>query len=334
MLLKPLKKSDVKKILVISLSNIGDVILTFPVVDVLKEEFPSARLSMVVGPKAFPLVKINPLFDKVYVFDKHQSGLTTVRWVKALRREGFDLVVDLRNTAIPLLLSPKYRTPIRRTKTEKQHMKNRHLARLCSVLPFIVESKKRFALVIPDQERKTISDLLNPFVRPEEPFVIIGPGAANHLKRWASENFAKLSDALTQQYGWKIVFVGDANDRDIVEKITTQKKFPALNLAGKTTLLQLAALLEKSSLAIVNDSAIMHLASYLNIPVLALFGPTDSHKYGPWSGQSRVVRKNIFCSPCQKSGCAHDHSCMTDIGVEDCLAVIHMDGANIVLKPS
>ena len=108
-----LNKSEINKILVISLTNIGDVILTFPVIDILKEDFPSAKLSIVIGPKAESLFCDNPHLEKVHIFNKHQLPFKTLRWVLGMRKEHFDLVVDLRNTAIPFMISPRYRTSCR-----------------------------------------------------------------------------------------------------------------------------------------------------------------------------------------------------------------------------
>ncbi len=105
MLKKLSNKSEIKKILVVSLTNIGDVILTFPVIDILKKDFPSAKLSIVIGPKAESLFFKNPYLDKIHIFDKHQPPLKSLSWIGELRRERFDLVVDLRNTAIPFLIS-------------------------------------------------------------------------------------------------------------------------------------------------------------------------------------------------------------------------------------
>jgi len=107
---KSLKKSKIRKILVISLTNIGDVILTFPVIDILKRDFSSAKLSVVIGPKAESLLKGNPHLENIYIFDKRQPFLKTVAWVNELRKEKYDLVVDLRNTAIPFLIFPEYMT--------------------------------------------------------------------------------------------------------------------------------------------------------------------------------------------------------------------------------
>jgi len=297
------------KILVISLSNIGDVILTFPVIDVLKEKFPAEQLSVVVGPRAEALLKGNPAIHKLYTFEKNTSVIEKIKWVRALAREQFHLVVDLRNTAIPFFLSPKFRTPFFRDKSGPEHRKFRHLECLRTVFPFHSEAKHRYALYITGEDKRHVEGLIKENTLGEK-FIVIGPGAANHTKQWKADGFAALSDALIEKHKKKIVFVGDQSDAEVAAEVKKKMKNPVINLCGKTTLLQLAELMRHSSVVVANDSAIMHLASYLDVPTAAIFGPTDPKKYGPWSTKNVIIKRDLFCSPCEKSGCAYNHECM------------------------
>ena len=102
----------VRKILVISLSNIGDIILTTPVISILREHFPSSCIKVLVGPKGLSLFENCKTVDEVIIFDKHVSWLKQVNFVLKLRKEKFDLVVDLRNTVIPLLIGARFRTSL------------------------------------------------------------------------------------------------------------------------------------------------------------------------------------------------------------------------------
>jgi len=143
-----ISKSKIKKILVITLSNIGDVILTFPVIDILKRDFPKAELSVVVGPKAASLLDRNPQIDQIFVFQKKQSFFKMISWIFSLRRSNYDLVVDLRNTMIPFLVSTKYLTSPFLKRQPHRHMSQQHLLRLKSIYSFKNESQERFALHI------------------------------------------------------------------------------------------------------------------------------------------------------------------------------------------
>lgn len=316
MSLKKSDKSKIHNILVITLSNLGDVILTFPVIDILKRDFPESRLSVVVGPKAEVLFKENPYIYRTYIFDKAQSGPQKFFWMLELRRQKFDLVVDLRNSAIPFFIQAKYSTPLQIFKPKTTHMKTKHLNRLKSVFKFETESQIHRALFRNENDILYVDNLVKNRIGIGKKIFVVAPGAANHIKRWTKEGFGRVCDHLARLPNSKIVLAGDSNDKAIADEVSlTRGDF--LNLCGETTITQLAELLRRSTLALTNDSAVMHLASYLDIPVVAIFGPTDPRKYGPWSSRAAVVRKDIFCSPCEKPGCAYQHECMKNIQPEE-----------------
>jgi ADP-heptose:LPS heptosyltransferase len=140
--------------------------------------------------------------------------------------------------------------------------------------------------------------------------VAMAAGARSHLKRWREEAFAAVADGLTGD-GCAVVLVGDESDRSPAEQIRQRCGASApVNLCGRTSLRQLGALLQRCRLLISNDSAPVHLAGLLSVPVLAIFGPTDSRKYGPVGAGDRVARVELFCSPCERAQCRYDHECM------------------------
>ncbi len=318
---KPFDKLNVKKILVVSLTNVGDVILTFPVLDILLEDFSDSELSVVVGPKARELLDQNPLIKNVYVFDKKGSPLEKWRWVNLLRQERFDLVIDLRHTAIPFFIGAKYRTSFRRMNGKKgQHIRSQHLRRLQEVYDYRESANHRSALYISSLDKAVIDQQLKNFEIEDQPFIVMSPGAAHHLKCWTPSGFAQVGNWLMERDHYKIVLVGDRNEISMNIGITEQMRQRALNLTGKTTLPQLAELLHRSAGVIANDSAVMHLASYLDVPTLAIFGPTNEAKYGPWGARCRVIRRELFCAPCEKSACRYQHECMQLLDPKDVYA--------------
>lgn len=310
--MKRLDKKDIRKILVISLSNTGDIVLTFPVLDLLKEEFPKAKISVVVGPKGEAFFKNNPFFDQIYIFNKRQHLFQTIEWVCRLWKEKFEMVVDLRNTAIPFFLGCRYRTTFW-TKNEDVHMRNKHLNRLRKVYPFKREVQQSYALFIPDEDRQYVDGLLRREALEIQQFVVVAPGAANNDKRWSEEGFQEVCDYISRNYNKRIILVGDQNDREVVGKIQNLMKSPSVNFCGRLTLLHLAELLKRSSFVLSNDSAPMHLASYLDVPVLAFFGPSDPRKYGPWSQRCWFIQRNDDCQKCSNNKITLKHSCMSAI---------------------
>ncbi len=316
-----LDKSKVHNILLVTLSNLGDIVLTFPVLDALLEQFPQARLSVVVGEKGNELLAGNPLVARVFVYRKRTSLGEKFSWFRELASERFDLIVDLRNTALPFFLFPQWRTSFSEQKIVGEHRREKHWRRLTQVLGDVPTVTHRRALYVTAEDKQAVAQKLKPLILSGEIYAVVAPGAANEFKRWWPEGFAEVIQYLMLEKKMPVVLVGDHNDREVVQRVLG--KYPSdrlLNLAGQTNLRQLAEVLHRSRLLVANDSGIMHLASYLDVPVLALFGPTDEKKYGPWSARSIVVRKQIFCAPCEKSGCAFHHECMMQISASEVIA--------------
>jgi ADP-heptose:LPS heptosyltransferase len=283
----------------------------------LKKDFPSAKLSVVVGPKAESLFIGNPYLNKVYIFDKHQPPLRSLSWIRELRKERFDLVVDLRNTAIPLMLSPRYRTSYRLKKVPKLHMREKHLNRLRSVYVPESQTAEKCALFVASKEEEYVDQLIEKEIGRDGRFVIIAPGAADRSKRWPEDNFSSLCDRLIKEHKLKIIFVGNEEDRNVIQRIIKSMNGGAVDLCGRTNLVQLAGLFKRCFFTIVNDSAPMHMASYLDISVLALFGPTDPAQYGPWSMKSCFLKKSGACDACINSKKTPEHSCMSAVTEAD-----------------
>ena len=130
-------------------------------------------------------------------------------------------------------------------------------------------------------------------------------------------NLATLSDYLIEQKNAYLVFTGDALDESLVKNIQKQMKHNALNLCSKTSLLEVSTLIKKANLLITNDSAPLHFASYLDVPVIALFGPTDSLHYGPWGKGGVALHKNQDCLACKEPKSSQNHICMDAITVAE-----------------
>jgi len=291
------------KILFITLSNIGDCILTLPVLDRLREKYPQAAITCLVPLRPKGIFADNRSLDRVMIFDKHASLSEKINLFFALSKEKFDLVVDLRNSFFGAFLPAKQRSsPLRKIPGKLKHMKERHLfwAGLCD---YILKDKTPQAVVITLEDRMYIDEILRRINSGNaDKLIVVAPGSRSQIKRWDKENFSRLCLALIGE-GWQIVLAGDAADQPICSYIRQSCGEKIIDLCAKTTIGQLAALLSKARLLITNDSAVMHLASYLNIPVAAIFGPTDEKKYGPWPEKSIVIKKDIFCRPCEKAQC-------------------------------
>jgi len=121
-------------------------------------------------------------------------------------------------------------------------------------------------------------------------FVVVAPGAADGKKRWTEEGFTDVIRYLRQGFTGSVVVLGDRKDARIAAQILKNIPGGIVNLCGLTSLKELSYIISQARLAVVNDSGIMHLASYFDVPTVALFGPTDPGRYGPWGKNARIVR--------------------------------------------
>ncbi len=315
----------VNKILFFTLSNIGDAILTVPVLDRLQERFPGARIDVMAGPRSAEVFAGDPRVERLFVYDKGVPFRRKAELAVRLRRERYDLVVDLRNSLIQLLAGARYRTSFFRTvPAGSRHKKDVHLARLRRL--GIVEGEKggdsrrpeRGYLWITERDRQYAAGIFPAGTGKKA--IVISPGARSRLKQWDAGGFVRLADALIEELSALVVLAGDADEEPLARQIAARMKNKPLVLAGKTSLGRLAALIERADLVVTNDSAPLHLGSMAGTPVLAMFGPTDPEEYGPLSRGSRVVRKKLDCAPCRRAECPRGGECMRRISPEEVLA--------------
>ena len=328
------------KILFITLSNIGDCILSLPVLDALHNEYPDALISCLVPERPKEIFSNNPAVDKVIIFDKHARLADKIKLFFSLSRERFDIVVDLRNSFFGAFLPAKKRSsPLRFIPANFKHMKDKHLFWSgFSGYPF--RDKKQQSLVIAPEDVNYINGILKERkLSGSAKLIVVAPGARSQVKRWDKHNFSQLCSRLVQD-GWDVALAGDKADEPSCSYICQENNTDRiLNLCAKTSISQLAVLLKSARLLVTNDSAIMHLASYLNVSVAAIFGPTDENKYGPWSKDKAVIKKDIFCRPCEKAVCRFGSlACLSCLKVDDVLEQVDCllkgkDAANEGVSP-
>ncbi len=308
-----------KKILLITLSNVGDVILTLPTLDSLRADFPQSKITVLASERVRDIFVGNPSVDRFIIYNKYSGLKEKLKLFRDLIRDNFDLVVDLKDSFLGFILRAYSKHP-GFTKIPKviRHMKDRHLY-LAGYKANDSLPKNSFYIV--DNDIKHITNLLKDGgIGDKDNFVVISAGARSHTKRWPKERFAELVFKMQKEFGVKVVLVGDKEDVPINKYISESLRGSCLDLSAKTNLRELASLLSKASLVISNDSATMHIASYLDIPVVAIFGITDDSKYGPWSKKSIVVKKEVYCRPCKKAQCKlKTLDCLRLVKVEDVL---------------
>ncbi|MBN2408716.1 MAG: lipopolysaccharide heptosyltransferase II, partial [Candidatus Aminicenantes bacterium] len=172
--------------------------------------------------------------------------------------------------------------------------------------------------VPPEEKERARQRLLGLSIDPQQPLVILSPGASyGPAKRWPASRFARLAALFQERDAAAVLIIGSAGEAGIASDIVTSlDKKPAV-LTGRTTLLQLLGLISLASLFVSNDTGPMHLANALHVPVVAIFGPTNPEVTGPFERPAAVLKKDVPCWPCLYRTCPYDHRCMTQIDPEE-----------------
>jgi len=316
-----LDKKEVKSILFITLTNLGDIILTTPVLERLCDEFPGARVDVITGPAGKEIFLTHPAVRELIVYKKGASLKDKMSQFFYLCSKGHDLVIDMKRSLAPYFIGSKvcvgalsFIKPTHRKAV--MHKREEHLSVLktLGIDPFV---NNRFFLPVSNYD-KTFIDGFMGWIG-EEKNVVINPGAKSHLKRWDAGKFATLADRLISELGCKIFITGNERDAEIVNVMLSNMKNKAFDLCGKTSIGSLAELMRRSSLVITGDSAPLHVASGVNAPTIAIFGPSNEKKYGPLSDRNKVIKPDVPCRPCEKALCrvGPTEGCLSKISVEE-----------------
>lgn len=334
-----------KRILVIKLSALGDVILSLPSLVSLRRAHPDAWISVLVGRKSRPIARRSEAVDDVITFDDSAKPRWRAVWnaARILRREHFDWVIDLQNNRASHFLSYFSGAPLRAGYANRKwdFFLNRRAAVPPHELPpiehqfevlkkaGIEEFERRLELEPSTQDVETVRTFLgSQWVAPSQTLVGINPGASPRwpTKKWPVENFAKLCDELARR-NIRVVITGSPDDAALARELLALTKNKPVNAVGRTTMPELAALIRRCQVFVSSDSAPMHIASAVGAPLIALFGPTDPRRHLVQPERFQVFWKEISCSPCYLRSCPIGHVCMKKITVQEVLdAILHFAG--------
>lgn len=313
------------KILIIRLSAIGDVINTLPVISVLRSNFPNAYISWVVEDKAKDIVIGHPNLNEVFVYERKKwvkelwnpfTFLKVLReivvYIKRIRSRRFDIAIDfqanLKGGVHSLLSNAKLRIGFGKSDSKEfnhlfSHIKvnlsekriNRVLKNLsiltaCGICPI---KEVTFGLNITDEIETKVNLFLKNNNYESIDFVVIHPGTSLRgiAKRWPLEKYAMLADAIIEEFKLKILITWGPGEYPLANSICSNMKNNAIVSFETKSLKELAGIINKSKLFIGSDSGPLHLASALNIPNIALFGPKDPLIYGPFNPKHKIVYK-------------------------------------------
>lgn len=317
---------------------LGDAVMTTPALAGVREGLPDARIVLLARPLVAELFRHHPDVDEVIVYERpgrHEGVLGRLRLAGELRRRRFDGALLLQNAfdaaltaflggiperagyptdarrillTLPVPLSPGY---------QERHDVEYYLCLLDGLgIPRPVPAVLKLAVT--GEEREAMAARLASLgIGEGTPIVAINPGATyGSAKRWYPDRFAAVADALSEEWRAAVVLVGSTAEAPLSGEIEASMRSPVVNLAGKTAVRELMALLSLSSFLVTNDSGPMHIGAALGVPLVAIFGPTDWRRTSPWSSHAKIVRLEIDCSPCRLRVCDRGHECMLGVTPE------------------
>src|SRR3989344_192152 len=328
--------TGVKKVLVIKLRQLGDVLLTGAVFHVLKKRL-GAEGHAYIYQDSFPMLEGNANVDRLIGYDRKWKHLGFFQKIakewkvwRDLRKEGYDLVINLTEGDRGALAAKAAKAPIRvgfQPKGRWQKTIYTHIVKHCPSLRHTVERNLdalRRIGIFPDLEEREL--FLKVFEASKEqvkawvdgPFVLIHPTSRWLFKCWPVQKMRALTVELIRQ-GKRIVFTSgpDPLEKQMVEEIT--HGLDVINRSGKISLQDLAAFIEMSEVLVCVDSVPFHMANALKKKVVAIFGPTSEITWGPWRNpDAQIVVETLSCRPCYMDGCGGSKrsDCLDRISVE------------------
>ncbi|MBU1726997.1 MAG: glycosyltransferase family 9 protein [Candidatus Omnitrophica bacterium] len=344
-----------QRILIINPFGIGDVLFTTPLVSAIRQNFPQAFIGYWCNERVEAVLRNNPDINKVFALSRGDiKKIYKKSWLKgvseslklfrALKKERFDTVFDFsldhRYGLVSRLIGAKQRIGFNyknrgKFLTKKIDIDGFHgkhivefyldLLRICG----IEQKSADLKLGVSNPAKESVKNLLGRFgVRAGDMVVGIAPGAGGSwgkdavLKHWPALKFALLADRILEDLKAKVLIIGDESERPIANTIFEAMKHKPIDLTGKTSLEEFAAIMGKLKVLVTNDGGPMHMAVALGTKTVSIFGPVDEKVYGPYpkTEQHIVVKEEIFCRPCYKNfrmpKCQRDRECIKSIEVD------------------
>jgi heptosyltransferase-2 len=326
-----------KNIIVRMPNWVGDVVMATPVLKDLRDAYPEARITAMCRFPMGELLLESPDIDEIFSFTKTDRLVRRQEKkniLEKLRNGKYDLGILLPNTfssawwfwqggvtyrlgyaaaGRSLLLTH----PIEKSKNaENQHLISTYKDLLAPLGIPVTQTKPK--LYLSEDEVSKIKNLLSRHgVRSHHKIIGINPGAAyGSAKCWLPERFREVTTRLLEDKDKIVLYFGDLSTANLVKEICQGLSLRVINMAGLTSLRELASLISICDVLLTNDSGPMHIAGAFGTPVVALFGSTSSVMTGPWTN-GKVIQKHVTCSPCYRRTCPIDFRCMTQIGVDE-----------------
>ncbi|MBN1596634.1 glycosyltransferase family 9 protein [candidate division FCPU426 bacterium] len=327
-----------KKILVVKLRTLGDILTTFPLLRALKEIFPLAHVTVISDDSYGEVITPNPRVD---AFWEHPAKALRSRgavfacrqqWgmIRRIRQERFDLYLDLYGSMRTALWGCWGRIP-RRMGFHLRGRKYFYTDTIRAAHRYVVDLNLQFARVLGWQGNDNAMEFFlgsqdeaaaQAFLHTQgwergRPYAVCSPGGGWPLKRWDPERFGKVLKILADKTGCQLVLTGSPEEAPIMEVCARASSYPVVRAVG-LPLCQVAAIIKNSRLFLGNDSGPKYFAESYRVPTVICYGPTDFRNNNPDTPRHRVVCRDLPCRPCHTEKCRESRRmCLDDIQVED-----------------
>lgn len=333
--------SRARSLLVRAPNWVGDAILAVPALEALREGFPQARIVVLAVPWVADVFRFVPAVDQIELLDRkgrHRGVRGIERWRRDRGSAPPDVAISLPRSLSSAWTLLRSGAPIRAgfdgpgrglLLTERipfpgkgrpgRHELELHLDLVRGI--GLAAPGRLPRLVVPVQMAVRRDEILSASGLRGVDYVAISPGAAfGGAKRWSAKGFAEVLDRLHESRGLEAVLLGSPGERPIALEVVSLARRPPVDLVGRVSLAESLSILAGAKLLLSNDSGLMHAGAALEVPVVAIFGPTDSVATGPLGPRSTVVREPVSCAPCFLRDCPIDHRCMERVSSEAVLA--------------
>lgn len=313
----------VRKILIIQLGDIGDVVWAIPAFWAVKNSFPQADVFVLARKPNGDLLLDDSHIDRIFQVDQ-RSVLKGLQLLRSIRKEKIDLLFDLRaddrGAYISLLSGAKMRAALYYKGIDWRNKMFTHLAdppqseeRILGAAEQSLKILRSFGIqgitsipqiFVSDETRsRAIKLLASEKIVSENGYVTMNPFSRWSYKEWGIGKWRQIISFIRQKYKMPVLIMGSKEERTRADELTSAGSSFAYNLAGKTTLQEMAGVLQQSSLHIGVDSAAPHIAAAVGAPTLTIYGPSDWRDWAPPGEKNQVVLPDMDCVPCRKKGC-------------------------------
>ncbi|NUN71154.1 MAG: glycosyltransferase family 9 protein [Bacteroidetes bacterium] len=323
-------EDTIRNILLVRTDRIGDVVLSLPMLPLLKERYPQARVTVMVRPYTKELVEHHSCVDDVILWDESKGVMP---YVSILKQRRFDLVIlpyPRFNLAlicflagIPVRVGTGYRWySFLFNKRIYEHRKDarRHEVEynlnLLTTIGINSTAAPAFEFTVDEAARRTVDAQLNK--DGIGTFVVLHAGSGGSARDWSVEKFAQLGDLLRKETGMQVVLTGGAGEKDLVRSLASAMEQPPIDYAGRFSLQELAELFRRASVFVANSTGPLHIASMVGTPVVAFYPPIiqcSPARWGPYTAKKRVFTADNLSCPLCKGGPCTSNVCMDQITV-------------------